>query len=108
MPVAVKWRNIGSALGLKPDILDSIDKRNSGDPTPCLMSVVTEWLKKNYNVEKFGEPTWRQLVRAVDDPAGGADKALARDLATRHKAGGMSSIKITTEYLISKFVHTHL
>ena len=72
------------------------------------MSVVTEWLKKNYNVEKFGEPTWRQLVRAVDDPAGGADKALARDLATRHKAGGMSSIKITTEYLIAKFVRKHL
>ena len=94
IPVAAKWRNIGSCLGLKPDTLDSIDKRNSGDPTACLMSVVTEWLKRNYNMEKFGEPTWQQLVRAVADPAGGANKGVAKDMATKHKAGGISMIYI--------------
>ena len=94
IPVAAKWRNIGSCLGLKPDTLDSIDKRNSGNPTACLMSVVTEWLKRNYNMEKFGEPTWQQLVRAVADPAGGANKGVAKDMATKHKAGGISMIYI--------------
>ena len=52
--------------------------------------MVKEWLKRNYNVERFGEPTWQWLVKVVGDPAGGADKALARHIATRHMATGMS------------------
>ena len=53
---------------------------------PCLSSMVTEWLKRNYNVKKFGEPTWQWLVEAVGDPAGGANTALARKIGRRHKA----------------------
>ena len=48
------------------------------------------WLTRSYNVEKFGEPTWKQLVDAVRDPAGGANVALAREIARKHKAQGMS------------------
>ena len=40
-------------------------------------------------MEKFGEPTWQWLVKAVGDPAGGANMALARDISRRHKAAGM-------------------
>ena len=46
---------------------------------------------RNYDVHKFGEPTWQQLVEAVGHPAGGANMAHARKIARRHKAGGMSS-----------------
>ena len=53
--------------------------------------MVTEWLKKNYNVKRFGEPTWQKLVEAVGHPAGGANMATARDIARRHKAGGVSN-----------------
>ena len=88
-PVSAKWRNIGIALRLKPNILDGISAYNNGDPTACLNSVITEWLKRNYNVKKFGEPTWQWLVKAVGDPAGGANMAQASDIAGRHKAGGM-------------------
>ena len=70
--------------------MDGIKAENSGDPPACLSSTVTEWLNRNYNVKRFGEPTWQVLVKAVGDPAGGANMALARDMATRHKAGGMS------------------
>ena len=52
--------------------------------------MVKEWLKRNYDVGKFGEPTWRRLVEAVSSPAGGANMALARDMARRHKAGGIT------------------
>ena len=91
IPVAAKWMSIGSALRLKPDDLDKIDKQHSGDPTACMTSTVIVWLKRNYNVKKFGEPTWRWLVKAVDDVAGGANTALAREIAKRHTVGGMSS-----------------
>ena len=89
-PVSANWKKMGVALRLDPNTLDGI-AANGGDPTACLTSVVTRWLKKNYNVERFGEPTWQWLVEAVGDPTGGANKALARDIANRHKAGGMSS-----------------
>ena len=88
--VSAKWRSIGIALRLNPNILDGIETRYSGDPPACLTSTLTEWLNKNYNVKRFGEPTWQAMVKAVGDPAGGANMALARDMARRHKAGGMS------------------
>ena len=89
-PVSANWYNIGIALRLSPNKLDGIQARNSGDPQACLSSVVTEWLKRNYNVKRFGEPTWRWLVDVVGNPAGGDHTALARDMAWRHKARGLS------------------
>ena len=90
-PASAKWKSIGIALRLKPNTLDGINTCNNGDPISCLTSMVTEWVNRNYNVEKFGEPTWRWLVEAVGDPAGGANVALARDIARRHKTRGMPS-----------------
>ena len=90
IPVSAKWRSIGIALRLKPNTLDGIETRYSGDPPACLTSTLTEWLNRNYNVKRFGDPSWQALVKAVGDPAGGANMALARDMARRHKAGGMS------------------
>ena len=88
-PVSANWKDIGIALRLSPDTLDRIQAGNSGDPIACLTSMVTEWLKRNYNVKKFGEPTWQKLVEVVGHPAGGANNALARDMARKHQAGGM-------------------
>ena len=90
IPVSAKWRSIGIALRLKPNTLDGIETRYSGDPPACLTSTLTEWLNRNYNMKRFGDPSWQALVKAVGDPAGGANMALARDMARRHKAGGMS------------------
>ena len=87
--VAAKWRAVGIALGLQSDTLDIIETRCSSDPCQRLEMMVTEWLKRNYNVRKFGEPTWQKLVEAVNSPAGGANTAHARDIAGRHKAGGV-------------------
>ena len=89
IPVAAKWRSIGVALRLKSDVLDSIDTLHRGNARACLDLVVNEWLKRNYNVSKFGEPTWQRLVEVVGHPAGGANAALASEIARKHKAGGM-------------------
>ena len=50
--------------------------------------MVTEWLKRNYNIKKFGEPTWQRLVEAVGDSAAGANASLAIKIAIKHKAEG--------------------
>ena len=86
IPVAANWRSIGIALRLKLDVLESIETRFKGDPNVCLLHMVTEWLKRNFDVKKFGEPTWQKLVKAVGHPAGGANTALAQEIAGRHKA----------------------
>ena len=82
-PVAARWKHFGLALRLNPDKLDEIEKdnRDSGD---CLTKVLTLWLKKNYNTERFGEPSWELLARAAGNPAGGNDSALAAKIAERH------------------------
>ena len=85
------WRRIGFALRLKPNILDGIDTQYSSNPADCLTYTLIEWLERNYNVKKFGEPTWQVLVKAVGDPAGGANRALARKLARKHKTKDVSS-----------------
>ena len=87
----MNWRGIGFALQLKSDVLDSIQAENS-DNAACLAAMVTEWLMRNYNVKRFGEPTWQQLVEAVGHPAGGANMVLAREIARRHKARGSYSV----------------
>ena len=89
LPLTTKWMGIGLALRLKVDLLRGIEAECRGDPTACLTSVITNWLMGNYNVGRFGEPTWRQLVEAVGHPAGGANEMLAMSIAKKHKAGGM-------------------
>ena len=91
IPVTAKWLSIGIALRLRTSLLEAIRAGNFGEPSACLNSIVVEWLKRNYNVERFGEPTWQWLVEIVSDPTGGANMALARDIARRHKAEGMSN-----------------
>jgi len=88
-PLATRWKSIGIALGLKPDLLEEIQAGNSGDPLACLSWMVMTWLRRNYNVKRFGEPTWQSLAEAVGHPEGGANTAVARSIAARHKAGGM-------------------
>ena len=68
--------------------------------------MVTDWLEKNYNVKKFGPPTWKSLVEAVGHRAGGANMALAEKIAKSHKAEGTSSRYIhvyTTPSQVSDF-----
>ena len=80
-PVAARWKAIGIALRLKPGELNSI---NSGRPDECLGEVILNWLMRNYNVDRFGLPTWRKLVEVVEDPAAGNNKALADEIARKH------------------------
>ena len=42
------------------------------------------WLKKQYNYHKYGPPSWRALVKAVANPAGGNNPAKAMKIAENH------------------------
>ena len=84
--LAAKWKAVGMALRLKAGELDKIETAHPGNPEECLSDVIVEWLRKNYDVEKFGPPTWKWLVEVVADSAAGNDNALAERIAEEHPA----------------------
>ena len=77
------WRHIGLALRLDPSELKRIERENKDNLEDCLTEVLTLWLKKAYNTERFGEPSWELLARAVAHPAGGDNPALVEEIGRK-------------------------
>ena len=79
-PVTDRWKHIGLALRLDHSELKKIERENRDNLEDCLTEVLTLWLKRNYNTEKFGEPSWELLAKAVAHPSGGNNVALAKNI----------------------------
>ena len=75
---------IGTQLKLKASTIKLI-RAESLNHTEATERIITEWLRRNYNVERFGPPMWKALVEAVAHPGGGNHVALAMEIASRHK-----------------------
>ena len=82
--LAGRWSNMCLALRLLPSDRSTIAAAHPGNPHDCLQAVVVQWLQKSYNYQRYGPPTWRMLVEAVGDPAGGNNNTLAETLAKKH------------------------
>ena len=54
--------------------------------------MLAKWLRKEYNVEKFGEPNWQWIVKTVANSADGSDPALALIIAKKHSLTGKYTI----------------
>ena len=80
---------LGRSLRLKNDDLEAICEKYPSESTAerALDKVLLLWLKKQYNVERFGPPTWRMLVEAVNKKGGGNNHELAKQIASNHPAG---------------------
>ena len=91
MSIKLVWYRLGEWLRLQDDDLDAIQDTypnpNERDSKRALKKVLLLWLQKKYNVEKFGLPTWKMLVIAVDKKTGGNDQELAKEIASRHPKG---------------------
>ena len=81
--VVANWKDIGTLLGIRDGQLQAIQLQGNS-PLGCLREMLVTWLRRNYNVERFGKPTWVKLVEAVNDPAGGGNPSLANEIARRH------------------------
>ena len=84
MPVVNNWKAIGRGLGIDSGHLEMIQKDNPGNSKECLSQLLTCWLKINYNVAKFGEPTWQTLVKVLANPEAGGDCAHVLNIAKQH------------------------
>ena len=82
-----KWHNLCLILGVSNDDLSAIKNDQSDSSDDCLREGLDRWLRGgDYDTKKHGRPTWRSLVEAVANPAGGDDHALAMDIAEKHKS----------------------
>ena len=84
-----KFYDLGRSLRLKIHDLKRICEAypNESDSERALEDVLLLWLDQKYDAEKYGRPTWRMLVTAVDKETGGNDHELARMIADQHPAG---------------------
>ena len=87
-----RWSGMCLALGLLPSDRSAIEAAHCGNSHDCLQAAVVKWLQKGYDYQRFGPPTWRMLVEAVGDPAGGNNCALAETIAKKHP-GMLASLK---------------
>ena len=93
MPVAGSWKAIGAGLRIDSGRLNTIQDSYPGKPKDCLSEMLTCWLNRNYNVERFGEPTWRAVVKAVAHPAAGDNCVLALNIAKQHSGNSQLDAK---------------
>ena len=83
------YYSLGRALKLKISDLRAICDAypSDSDAERALEDVLLLWLNQKYNVERYGRPTWKMLVEALDMKSGGNDHELAERIASRHPAG---------------------
>ena len=80
--VADKWLAIGLLLGIPYHRLEACEAEDTLNQRVTRM--VTEWLEKRYDTEKFGLPSWRRLVEVIASRAGGSHNYLANQLVKSH------------------------
>ena len=90
MGVNFCYYQFGVYLGLPQRELEAIRTAFSTNINQAFIEVLLVWLKRRYSAEKYGPPTWRKLVEAVDNPAAGNNHALAKTIAEHHPMGGPS------------------
>ena len=88
------YYSLGRSLRLKTDELKAICDTYSSesDAEQALENVLLLWLRQKYTVGRFGPPTWRMLVEAVDKKSCGNNHDLAKEIASNHPAGISYSI----------------
>ena len=59
------WQFLGLYLGLLDPTLEQIESDNRGNVEQCKRKMLRAWLKRQYNVLKFGVPSWSVLQAAL-------------------------------------------
>ena len=81
------YYQLGVALRLSPQELDSIRKAFGQDIDQAFTEMLLAWLKHRYDVKRFGPPTWKRLIEAINSRVGGNNLALAKKITLSHQRG---------------------
>ena len=84
--LASKWEQLGGYLSLRFSLMNQIKHNSPGDNHQCLNEALMMWITQNYNTERFGVPSWRNLLDAMAR----VDSVSFKHLAAKHQ--GIDSI----------------
>ena len=90
-----RWDSIGILLGISPNKLYEIEAGGK-PPRTCFWKVFDCWLKRDYDYKSHGVPTLRMLCNSIKSNSGGADPALANEIAKEYTINLTSSGEATT------------
>ena len=79
--LAAKWEQLSAFLGLPSSLIDQIRLNRPNDSSGCWNEALNQWIKQNYNTNRFGKPSWKTLLRAIAH----VDRRLFGKLASEHK-----------------------
>ena len=82
--LAAKWKQISGFIGLPSVVIDRIRCDHPNDSSCCWNEALNQWIKQNYNIVKFGKPSWKTLLGAIAR----IDRRLFEKLANEHKRCG--------------------
>ncbi len=89
--IKANYYQLGIMLGLPPGELQTIRQANCQNIAQAFTEVLLAWLRQQYNVERYGLPTWQRLMEAVASPSGGSNCTLAEKIAENHLMSSMKS-----------------
>ena len=80
--VADKWDSVGIFLGIPYKVIERCRLEDTLDER--IQELTSAWIGRKYEVESYGEPSWRKLIEAIGHKAGGYHRRLASKLAADH------------------------
>ena len=92
--LAAYWNEISISLGLSRKMISNSIKV-AGDSYQCWSEALKQWIQQNYNTKKFGEPSWRRLLKAIAV----VNRAQCKELAVKHQLKG--ELLHTVNYVVS-------
>ena len=89
MAIQSKVYTFGQSLKLKMRDLKAIHDAypDEADSKKALEDILLLWLDQKYDADRYGYPTWRMLVAAIDKETSGNDHELAKRIADQHPTG---------------------
>ena len=81
--VAGHWETISRNLHVKVSKIEELTNSRQTAPV-CLGQAITDWLKLNYNHQRFGKPTWKKVAESVVQ----LNNGLFLRIAAEHTAPG--------------------
>ena len=77
--LSAKWEVLATKLRIQQHAVEAIKKNNPGDVDVCLNIMLRQWLKLNYDYQKYGRPSWRIIAKSVQRMDPGLFEEIAKD-----------------------------
>ena len=80
--LSANWEVLATKLRIQQHTVEAIKENHRGNVYVCLIKMLEQWLKLNYDYQKYGRPSWRVIAKSVQRMDPGLFEEIARDHPT--------------------------